>query len=179
MQVAEAQFWALVSYVAGISETCWAIASLHIFAHLGTVLLVSSLHNVIWQTCAFGKCNQCRCMIIGRNLLSACTHHPQAERLQGVSHSLGWYCTLMTTHIFLRPAMWRIAPDEKKTAQEERQQHAANTGQSAGSRVGEEAEEQGTMNEDWFKRLSIAVTNGINDGPNPLPIITAVRQERP
>lgn len=94
---------------------------------------------------------------------------------------LDLYGTLTTTHIFLSPAVRAIAKAEKEAAahQAKAEQRLGHTSDEDDDEEDESIEYTGQLQKEWFKFSRTAETCGIMEGKAPLPILTAIRHERP
>lgn len=152
-QSGAAGLWDLCAYVAGVSGSCWTIGGLYSVANMNATFLIDR----------FSKSS---------------THHPLSmTAIDSVARSangiyfqlapilqkirvghihpgpLDLYGTLITSHIFFEPPVLKDAKDQKGP-------HVA-------------------LQRDWFRFSLSHKTNKLQQGLQPLPILTAVRHERP
>lgn len=160
-QSGAAGLWNLLSYVAGVSGSCWTIGGLYSVAKMNASVLIdrfakSSSHHPLSMTAIDAVARSAN----GIYFQLA----PILQKIR-VGHlhpgPLDLYGTLITSHIFFQPA---VLKDHSKTTSDDNK------------------DERGThiaLQRDWFRFSLTFKTNNLHQGSQPLPILTAVRHERP
>lgn len=175
-----------MTYTAGVSGSCWSLAALYTFAslHAGYLLdhfATTSAHHPLSAAAV--------------NAVARSTHGiyfqlaPILQKIKiGHLHPgpLDLYSTLITSHIFLSPparqATLPAPKDQILTDQEaeDRYQEAQKSHKSGQGRRGRgDLKTEATLKREWFQWSRVDERMEISVGKQPLPILTAVRHERP
>lgn len=160
-----AGLWDLLTYVAGVSGSCWTIAGLYSVAQSNASGLLdrfakSSNHHPLSMTAIDAVARSAN----GVYFQLA----PILQKIR-VGHihpgPLDLYGTLVTSHIFFEPAVIKDRSSKRKEAGK------ADGEQPKGPHV--------ALQRDWFRFSKTFGSCKLEEGAQPLPILTAVRHERP
>jgi phospholipase A2 len=150
--------WDLMTYVAGVSGSCWSIAGLYSTASMDASKLLdrfarSSQHHPLSMTAVDAVARSAN----GIYFQLA----PILQKIR-VGHlhpgPLDLYGTLVTSHIFFNPGV--LQHNSGDDACSSQKTHVA-------------------LHRDWFRFSKIFESCSIDKGAQPLPILTAIRHERP
>lgn len=159
-QSGAAGLWDLCAYVAGVSGSCWTIGGLYSVAKMNASVLIdrfakASSHHPLSMTAIDSVARSAN----GIYFQLA----PILQKIR-VGHlhpgPLDLYGTLITSHIFFQPPALKGHSTDDDESKDERGTHVA-------------------LQRDWFRFSLTYNTNKLHQGLQPLPILTAVRHERP
>lgn len=163
-----AGLWDLITFVGGVSGSCWTIAGLYSVARLNATGLldrfaVTSSHHPLGRTAIDAVARSAN----GVYFQLA----PLLQKIRvGQLHPgpLDLYGTLVTSHIFFEPAVMK---DRTIEPAENLKEDGEDEVVKKGPRV--------ALQRDWFRFSKTYETCKLNEGAHPLPLLTAIRHERP
>lgn len=177
--------WDNLTYIAGVSGSCWSLGALFTFGSLHAGYLLDHFAT----TSAHHPLSAAAVNAVARSAHGIYFQLAPILQKMRIGHlhpgPLDLYSTLITSHIFLSPPARQgslPAPkDQILTDQEaeQRYQDAQKAHMSGQGRDRRKDKAEATLKREWFQWSRVDERMEISVGKQPLPILTAVRHERP